>query len=145
MNPWSVACLAGHWPLATDHYLEQAMPFPLPTNTTCDIYRGGVLATAGVGITLQPRFRNIKPVTAAPTNIRYTHIAYAPLGADVRDGWPNSGGGDTLYVPSFNDPKYQDYTVVFVERTWFGADRSRDYKTVYLQMNDQQPRESDNC
>jgi hypothetical protein len=121
------------------------MPFPFPTNTTCDIYRSGVQAATGVGIVLQPRFRNIKPSTGSPTNITYTHIALVPLGTDIRDDWPTSGGGDVIYVPSRNDPAYQDYTVAFVERTWFGADRSRDYKTVYLQMNDQQPRESDNC
>jgi hypothetical protein len=121
------------------------MSFPLPTNTTCDIYRASGLAAAGVRLMLQPRFRNIKPSPGAPTNARYTHIACVPLGTDVRDDWPNSSNGDTIYVPAHGDPALQDYTVVFVERTWFGADRSSDYKTVYLQMDDQPPHESDNC
>ena len=121
------------------------MAFPLPTNTTCDIYRLGNPAATGVAILLQPRFRNIKPPTGAPPNVTYTHIAYMDLATDVRDDWPNSGAGDTLFVPNHADPAWQDYVVVFVERTWFASDRSRDYKTVYLQMNNQQPRESDNC
>ncbi len=121
------------------------MAFPLPTNTTCDIYRGGSPAATGVAILLQPHFRDIKPPTGGPANATYTHIAYLALETDVRDDWPNSGAGDTLYVPSQSDPAWQDYAVVFVERTWFGGDRSRDYKSVYLRMNDQQPRESDNC
>jgi len=121
------------------------MPFPIPTNTTCDIYRVGNPAAAGVAMSLHPRFRNIKPLTPAPADVTYTHIAYMPLGTDVRDDWPNSANGDEIYVPSFSDPHYQDYTVVFVQRVWFGADRGRDYKAVFLQMNGQPPRESDNC
>ena len=68
-----------------------------------------------------------------------------PLTTDVRDDWPNTVSGDTLYVTSQSDPKYQDYMVVFVERTWYGVDRSRDYKSVYLRMNSQPPRKGDNC
>jgi hypothetical protein len=126
------------------------MPFPLPSNTICDLYRAGTgpptpPVAVGVALVLKPRYRNIKPPTAPPTNITYTHIAYVALGTDVRDGWPNSSGGDVIYIPTFNDPHYQDYTVMFVERVWFGTDRGRDYKAVYLRMNDQPPHESDNC
>src|SRR5260370_41115174 len=114
------------------------MGFPIPTNTTCDILRGGVVVGPGVHITLQPRFRNIKPATQNPTTF-YTHIARMPLATDVRDNWPNSNAGDAIYVPSRSDPAWQDYVVVFVERVWFGADRSSDYKAAYLMMNDQGP------
>ena len=98
------------------------MPFPLPTNTTCDIYRPGRAPpaapdVAGVPAALSPQGDNIK------TTIAYTHWIDVPLATDVRP----SSGGDALYVPDKNGTAFN---VVAVERIRFGS--GKDYRRAYL-------------
>ena len=74
---------------------------PLPTNTTCDIYRAGNAPpappdVAGVPCVLIPHSRNIKPPTTPPAP--YTHVLRVAVNVDIRDAGP--GGPDVIYVPN---------------------------------------------
>jgi hypothetical protein len=81
--------------------------FP-PANDTCDIYHVGnsppsAPDVAGVPIYLIPRFTNIKG--SYGTLFTYTHIAYFPLTADIRDDYDAGTGGsnyDWFYIPDKN-------------------------------------------
>lgn len=99
------------------------MAFPLPANTTCDIYRSvhsppAAPDVAGVSGTLTPRGRNIK---ALP--VKYTHWIEVPLATDIRDA-------DYVWVPDKNGTKF---TVRVVQRIRAGG--GNDYKRAYLDRN----------
>ncbi len=94
-------------------------PLPIPSNTTCDIYRTGHTPpaapdVASVSIALQWASTNQKYVlqTGAAQPI-YDYIAYCPLGTDIRDNGGSGSGSDTIYVPNKNGTPY---TVIWVER-----------------------------
>jgi hypothetical protein len=93
--------------------------FPIPSNTTCDIYRDTNAPpanpdVAGVSGSLVPMPRNLK------STVVYTHWIDVPLATDVRDA-------DWLYVPDKNGTKF---AVQWVERIRFGG--GSDYKRAYL-------------
>jgi hypothetical protein len=95
------------------------MAFPIPTNTTCDIYHGGNAPPnppdiAAVRATLTPAPRNLK------ANQAYTHWIELPLGTDIRSG-------DTVYVPDQNGTAFKQ---VAIERIRFAS--GNDYKRMYL-------------
>lgn len=95
------------------------MAFPLPTNTTCDIYRNTNAPpanpdVAGVSGTLTPAPRNLK------STLVYTHWIDVPLATDVRQS-------DFVYVPDKNGTKF---AVQAIERIRFGG--GNDYKRAYL-------------
>jgi hypothetical protein len=99
------------------------MSLPIPTNTTCDIYRSGNAPpnppdVAGVAGNLQPHGTNIKTSGTAP----YTHALDVPLTTDIR-----SSPQDTIYVPTQSGTPF---TVVWVERIRVAG--GNDYKRAYL-------------
>jgi hypothetical protein len=96
------------------------MGFPIPTNTTCDLYHAGNAPpsspdVAGLAIGLVLRATNLKQ------DQQYTHWADVALTTDVRQG-------DTLYVPS--QPNGTQFTVTTYERIRFGG--GNDFKRAYL-------------
>lgn len=100
------------------------MAFPIPFNTTCDIYRVGHSPPAspdlsGVSGALTPAPRNLKDGPPGPA---YTHWLDLPLAADIRDS-----PADTVYVPDQNGTKF---VVNFYER--IRCRGGNDFKRVYL-------------
>lgn len=99
------------------------MPFPLPFNITCDVYRATNAPpappdVAGVRGHLQERSQNLKTGAYA-----YNYMLAVPLGTDIR----NQGTGDFVYVPDKNGTKF---TVIWVERVPAGG--GNDYRMCYL-------------
>jgi hypothetical protein len=100
------------------------MAFPIPVNTTCDIYRAGTappsdapaLTTSGA---LTPAPRNCK---VGPSGPAYTHWLDLPLDTDIRDS-----PADAVYVPDRNGTMF---AVCIYERIRCGG--GNDFKRVYL-------------
>jgi len=95
------------------------MGFPIPPNTTCDIYHSGNAPpaapdVAGVAINLVLHPANLKQ------DITYSHWADMPLATSV-------AAGDSLYVPDKNGTQFKVQTY---ERIRFGG--GNDFKRVYL-------------
>jgi hypothetical protein len=109
------------------------MPLPIPTNTTCDIYRTGhsppaAPDVAGVAIVLQAAPENLKTTWAAgqaPAAV-YDYIALMPLSTDIRDNAGSSTGTDQIYVPNKNGTQFLS---IWVERV---AHATGDYLQVFL-------------
>jgi hypothetical protein len=109
------------------------MPLPIPTNTTCDIYRTGhsppaAPDVAGVAIALQAAPENLKATWnagQAPVSV-YDYIALMPLGTDIRDNGGSGSGTDQVYVPNKNGTQFLS---IWVERI---AHATGDYLQVFL-------------
>jgi hypothetical protein len=117
---------------------------PYPEHATCDIYRAGRAPPSnpdisGVPILLQPQFpaAHSSATVASQTAVRWTHVAYMPLGTDIRDGYQQTSAvgeegasavQDAVYVPDKSGTKF---LVVFVARMGYGS--ASDLKQVYLQ------------
>ncbi len=100
------------------------MAFPIPANTTCDIYRANTAPPND-----QPALSALGALTPAPRNWKdgppgpaYTHWLDLPLTTDIRDS-----PADTVYVPDKNGTKFD---VCMYERIRVGG--GNDYKRVYL-------------
>jgi hypothetical protein len=109
-----------------------AMPPATALNTTCDIYRNGNAPpaapdVAGVPCYIAPAFANIKVNASGFT---YDHVVSLSLTADVRDDFPSSPNGDTLWLPNQHGVPY---LVQFVERVRLGL-AGGDYKRAYVLM-----------
>ena len=109
------------------------MPLPIPTNTTCDIYRTGhsppaAPDVAGVAIALQAAPENLKATWQAgqaPIPV-YDYIALMPLGTDIRDNGGAGSGTDQVFVPNKNGTQFLS---IWVERVSHAAG---DYLQVFL-------------
>jgi hypothetical protein len=114
------------------------MAVPLASNTTCDIYRNGVMppfsppSVAGVPCYLKPDWRGGQEAGDRPASgaLTWTHIMLVDAGVDVRDsyvGQENQAAQDTVYIPDQNGTRF---LVVFVERVQRGS--GHEHKRVYL-------------
>ena len=109
------------------------MPLPVPSNTTCDIYRSGHAPpatpdVAGVPIVLQANEENLQatyPAGGSPLSV-WDYIALMPLGTDIRDNNGGSTGTDQVYVPNKNGTLFLS---IWVERV---PGASGDYLRVFL-------------
>jgi hypothetical protein len=95
------------------------MSFPIPSNTTCDVYKSGNAPpaapdTAGLAVRLTLRAVNLKQ------DIPYSHWADMPLATDIV-------GGDSVYVPDKNGTQFKAQAF---ERIRSGG--GGDYRRVYL-------------
>jgi hypothetical protein len=112
------------------------MALPLTANTTCDIYRAGNAPpaapdVAGVRCHLRAAYgKGLEEGEGDPLNLRFTHLLFVDLAADVRDAYDAGRVGataDTVYTP---DSTGTALRVVFVERRGRGS--PGDHKKVYL-------------
>jgi hypothetical protein len=112
---------------------------PIPSNTTCHIYRNGDAppdppAASGVKIFLREDFEAAAEAMEGGSAVGYnwTHLALMPATTDIRDGFAGGGGSpestaDSIHVP---DDTGTEFLVIFVER--HGRGTASDHKKVYL-------------
>ena len=106
-----------------------------------DVYRSGNAPpanpnVAGVPLELIPDYATCHEAALASTSTnRWTHRAFAPLTADIRDGYSGGGanetalaGYDSIYIP---DKSGTQFIVIFVER--IGRGTAEDKLHQYLQ------------
>jgi hypothetical protein len=112
------------------------MALPLPANTTCDIYRTGVVppgapALAGVSCYLRAAFAERNEVgEGRAVEFRYTHVMLVDREVDVRDDQDGNSAGslwDTVWIPDQNGTRFE---VRYVER--IGRSTPLDHRKVYL-------------
>ncbi|MCS7045112.1 MAG: hypothetical protein NZO58_02025 [Gemmataceae bacterium] len=114
------------------------MALPIQPNTTCDIYRFGVMppappAVAAVPCYLQPAWRAGQEQgdrSTTPVQLCWTHIMLVETDVDLRDCYLGSLGAgfqDTVYVPDRHGTAFR---VVFIERVH--RNQALDHKRVYL-------------
>jgi hypothetical protein len=113
------------------------MAIPVPSNTTCDIYRYGnappaVPDVSNVKAFLAPDYPRGRESAEGDTSKGWTHLLLVDLDTDIRDGWSSGvplqpGAYDRVYVPDKNGTSF---SVIFVER--LGRGTSADCKRIYL-------------
>ena len=112
------------------------MSVPVPTNTTCDIYRNGVApptapSVAGVPCLLKNDWRGGQEAGDHQVNtLTWTHIMLVDAAVDIRDaytGQETMATQDSVYIPDQNGRRY---LVVFIEEVLMGTANA--HKRVYL-------------
>jgi hypothetical protein len=113
------------------------MALPMPTNTTCDIYRVGNTPpaapdVAGVACHLRPAYQEgLERGDSEAAKFRYTHVLSVNVDVDIRDDFNEytgaAGNRDEVYIP---DKTGIGFKVNFVERVGRGG--AIDHKRVYL-------------
>ena len=112
------------------------MALPLPANTTCDIYRFGVMppappSVAGVACYLSAIYgQGIEQGESTASSFRYTHLLLVGPTVDIRDDYNAGAAGgavDSVYIPDKNGTQWR---VTFVERRDKGT--ATDHKRAYI-------------
>jgi hypothetical protein len=97
------------------------MSLPIPTNTTCDVYRSGNNPPAAPDVAAVPcrlegsYARRMGRGEGMVAGYRFTHVMLVDPAADIRDALADYNVGanaDTVYVPDRNGTPFR---VVFVE------------------------------
>jgi hypothetical protein len=117
------------------------MALPVPSNTSCDIYRNGNAPpaapdVAGVPCYLTCDWRGGQEAgDRNSVNLTWTHVMLIEINVDLRDSYVGRGifsQQDTVYLP---DQSGTAFVVVFVERLQRGT--AHEHKRVFLDR--QQP------
>jgi hypothetical protein len=112
------------------------MTLPISTNTTCDIYRSGVIppaaaAMAGVPCFLQCDWRGGQEGGDRLVNsLTWTHFMLIDASVDIRDAYVGrcaTSQQDTVFIP---DQTATQYTVIFIEHVQRGTAHA--HKRVFL-------------
>jgi hypothetical protein len=105
----------------------------LQSNNTCDIYRNGHAPPAapdlaGVAIYLTPDYALGREHNEEDEAHAWTHQMVCGATVDIRDGFPQLGNQDNVYIPNQNGTKFIVIKVVRKNRN-----TANDLKKVYLQ------------
>ena len=112
------------------------MALPIPSTTTCDIYRNGVAppaapTIAGVPCVLQNDWRGGQEAGDRQANaLTWTHVMLIDAAVDIRDcysGACTNSPQDSVYIP---DGTGTQYHVIFVEAALSGTANA--HQRVYL-------------
>ena len=114
------------------------MSLPVAPNTTCDIYRAGVMppmsppSVAAVPCFLKCDWRGGQEAGDRTSSdaCAWTHIMLVDAGVDIRDGYIGNEAQamqDTIYIPDQHGTRF---LVIFVERVQHGA--PHEHKRVFL-------------
>jgi hypothetical protein len=112
------------------------MTLPISTNTTCDVYRSGIIppaapAIAGVPCFLQADWRGGQTAgDRGVDSLTWTHFMLVDASVDLRDAYTGRSTftqQDTVFIPDQNGTQFN---VIFIEHVQRGTGTA--HKRVFL-------------